>query len=187
MTRILKLCLLPLVVSALAACGPASPVFPEKLDGGNSLKVTVRVDSDGPVGLGLHAGYVANSKSCHYTPRAFGVIAQTRPVHSTAYVSVPVRQVSPTEFAASVPLPAPNKCDWAVRKLVPDVFVSGKKVNVFDPDMSVTGSTYLPEGQLTYYCAPFQSKYREDTFLACDLKERADATTTIHISVRKPE
>lgn len=185
MTRKLKLLLVPLAVSALAACGPARPVFPNKLDGSNSLKVTVRVDSDGPVGFGLNAGYVAKSPSCHYTPRAFGVIPQTKPVHSTAYVAVPVRRVGPGEFAASVPLPAPNKCDWAVRKLVPDVFVSGKKVNVFDPDMSVTGSSYLPEGQLTYYCAPFQSKYIEGPFLTCALKERTDATTTIHIKVEK--
>ena len=125
MTPKLKLCLLPFAASALVACGPATPVFPDKLDGDNSLKVTVRAEGEGRVHVALHAGYVAKSPSCHYTPRAFGIIAQRRPVHSTAYIPVPVRQVSPVEFIGSVPLPVPNKCDWVVSHVVPDMTVAG--------------------------------------------------------------
>lgn len=167
----------------LTACsGPAEPSFPRKLDSSNSIKAVVKVEGGGHAQVELYAGYFASSDSCKYTPRAYGIVAMRGPVASTASLMLDVKELRPSEFSAQVPLPRPDKCDWRVRTVSPKIVIDGTPATVFRPHMSVTGSTYLPEGNLTYHC---DKNYGSGSYVACSLTGSDKDTITINISFSK--
>lgn len=178
---------LGLVLAALTGCsGAVKPELPRNLNDRNSLRVVVRVDGESPAQVALHAGYTAKAEECRYTPRAFGIFAQTNPVPSTAYEKVPVTHEGSAKFAARVPLPASDKCLWAINRIEPSISIAGVHA-VFLPSMSVTGRNYLPEGDLTYHCGRSERRDRQGMhhFFVCRLERKGTETTTIHVSVKK--
>lgn len=186
LSRLPRLAMIGLGACALAACGgQARPSFPENLDASNSKLVSVQVEGAKTAQVGLFAKYF--SSTCKYVPRAFGVIAQTGPVSSAAYVPLAVQQHGMATFTARAPLPRKDKCGWELRYVDPKVFVDGVEASVFTPDMTVSGKLYLPEGSLKYYCTPQEWNTREGLrkYIACDLAGTGSEPITINISVSK--
>lgn len=184
--RLPRLAMVGLGTCALAACGgQARPSFPENLDASNSKLVSVRVEGTKTAQVDLFAKYF--SSTCKYVPRAFGVIAQTGPVSSAAYVPLAVQQHSMVTFTARAPLPRKDKCGWELRYVDPKVFVDGVEASVFTPDMTVSGKLYLPEGSLKYYCTPREWNTKEGLrkYIACKLAGTGSEPITVTFSVSK--
>lgn len=179
MLRFITVLMVILASTGLTACGPARPDFAAK----NSLKVSVLVEGGGSSQLVLHAGYVATSPSCHHTPKAFGIIPQRAPVHSTAYIHLPVKLVRANEFSALVPVPTPDSCKWSIEKIVPELMINDLST-IFTPSPSVTGNTYLPEGILTYYCRVESGRYT-GPFNNCNTTKIPNSSMTLTISIKK--
>lgn len=185
-SRLPRLAMIGLGACALAACGgQARPSFPENLDASNSKLVSVQVEGAKTAQVGLFVKYV--SRTCEYVPRAFGVIPQTEPVSSMAYIPLAVQKHDMTKFTARAPLPRKDKCEWEFAYITPEIFVDGGEASVFTPSITVSEKLYLPEGSLKYYCTPREWNTKEglSKYIACKLTGTGSESITINFSVSK--